>query len=61
MSYPLFATCDDRGCVAENLGQTLHHFGGVILDPVEKMRNPRPERKPIQLGVPYRAQKLLED
>jgi predicted metalloprotease len=29
MSYPLFAFCDDRGSVAENVGHTLHHFGGV--------------------------------
>jgi hypothetical protein len=29
MSYPLFAICDDRGSVAENVGHTLHHFGGV--------------------------------
>ncbi|HMH26023.1 MAG TPA: hypothetical protein VK542_05470 [Gemmatimonadaceae bacterium] len=29
MSYPLFAICDDRGSVAENLGHALHHFGGV--------------------------------
>jgi hypothetical protein len=33
MSYPLFAICDDRGSVAENLGHTLQHYGGVILDP----------------------------
>jgi hypothetical protein len=29
MSYPLFAICDDRGSVAENLSHTLHHFRGV--------------------------------
>ena len=35
---PLYAIGNDRGIVAENLGYTLHHFGGIVLDPDHRGR-----------------------